>query len=275
MLEAGLDARRRAAGAGLRVALRRALPPRRRTPHPRRRGPDRGRAADAAGLPARRRGPRGAAPRRRHPRADPDELLGQARRDARHLRGQRLADRDLPRRRPPAAAGDRRDLRRTTGEPVEHVADRRLRRPAAVHLADRPGPGLRRGSPAPRLRARGTRSPRRSAPTRSTSRARTRDEPALLRAVPGAIGKAGAESCYAVALPDGRAVALKTDDGGAAGAAGADGRPARAARRDRGARGGRRRGAAYGPVGAARRRRAGRRDPGRRTRLTSARLLAP
>jgi L-asparaginase II len=31
--------------------------------------------------------------------------------------------------------------------------------------------------------------------------------------VPGAIGKAGAESCYAVALADGRAVALKTDDG--------------------------------------------------------------
>jgi L-asparaginase II len=41
----------------------------------------------------------------------------------------------------------------------------------------------------------------------------TRDELALLRAMPGAIGKAGAESCYAVALPDGRAFALKTDDG--------------------------------------------------------------
>jgi L-asparaginase II len=41
-----------------------------------------------------------------------------------------------------------------------------------------------------------------------------RDEAALLRAVPGAIGKAGAEACYAVALPDGRAVALKIDDGG-------------------------------------------------------------
>ena len=40
-----------------------------------------------------------------------------------------------------------------------------------------------------------------------------RDELALLRAVPGAVGKAGAESCYAVALPDGRAIALKTDDG--------------------------------------------------------------
>ena len=42
-----------------------------------------------------------------------------------------------------------------------------------------------------------------------------RDEALLLRAVPGAIGKAGAESCYAVALTDGRAVALKTDDGAA------------------------------------------------------------
>ena len=43
----------------------------------------------------------------------------------------------------------------------------------------------------------------------------SRDELALLRAVPGMIGKAGAESCYAVALPDGRAWALKTDDGAA------------------------------------------------------------
>lgn len=40
-----------------------------------------------------------------------------------------------------------------------------------------------------------------------------RDERALLAAVPGAIGKAGAESCYAIALSDGRAFALKTDDG--------------------------------------------------------------
>ena len=34
-----------------------------------------------------------------------------------------------------------------------------------------------------------------------------------MRAVPGAIAKAGAESCYAVALADGRAFALKIDDG--------------------------------------------------------------
>ncbi len=43
----------------------------------------------------------------------------------------------------------------------------------------------------------------------------TRDELSLLRAIPGAIGKAGAESCYAVALRDGRSFALKTDDGAA------------------------------------------------------------
>jgi L-asparaginase II len=41
----------------------------------------------------------------------------------------------------------------------------------------------------------------------------TRDERALLTAIPGAIGKAGAEACYAVALTDGRAFALKADDG--------------------------------------------------------------
>jgi L-asparaginase II len=41
-----------------------------------------------------------------------------------------------------------------------------------------------------------------------------RDESQLLRALPGAVGKAGAEGSYAVALPDGHAVALKIDDGG-------------------------------------------------------------
>jgi L-asparaginase II len=40
-----------------------------------------------------------------------------------------------------------------------------------------------------------------------------RDERALLTAIPGAVGKAGAECCYAVALADGRAFALKADDG--------------------------------------------------------------
>ena len=40
-----------------------------------------------------------------------------------------------------------------------------------------------------------------------------RDELRLLRAIPGAVAKAGAESCYVLALPDGRAFALKHDDG--------------------------------------------------------------
>ena len=43
----------------------------------------------------------------------------------------------------------------------------------------------------------------------------TRDECKLLTAIPRAIGKGGAEGCYAVALPDGRAYALKVDDGAA------------------------------------------------------------
>jgi L-asparaginase II len=41
----------------------------------------------------------------------------------------------------------------------------------------------------------------------------SRDERVLLTALPGAIGKAGAECCYVVALRDGRAFALKADDG--------------------------------------------------------------
>jgi L-asparaginase II len=41
-----------------------------------------------------------------------------------------------------------------------------------------------------------------------------RDEARLLAAVPGAIGKLGAEACYVVSLPDGRTWAVKVDDGG-------------------------------------------------------------
>ena len=40
-----------------------------------------------------------------------------------------------------------------------------------------------------------------------------RDELELHRAVPGLVGKAGAESVYAVGLPDGRGVAIKISDG--------------------------------------------------------------
>ena len=41
-----------------------------------------------------------------------------------------------------------------------------------------------------------------------------RDEVTLHRAVPGLVAKVGAEAVYAAGLPDGRAVALKIDDGG-------------------------------------------------------------
>ena len=41
-----------------------------------------------------------------------------------------------------------------------------------------------------------------------------RDVTALIAAVPGMIAKDGAEGVYAAALPDGRAIALKVDDGG-------------------------------------------------------------
>lgn len=40
-----------------------------------------------------------------------------------------------------------------------------------------------------------------------------RDEARLISNVPGLLAKAGAEACYAAALPDGRTVALKIDDG--------------------------------------------------------------
>lgn len=41
----------------------------------------------------------------------------------------------------------------------------------------------------------------------------TRDEAVLMRGVPGLLAKAGAEAVYALALDDGRAVALKLEDG--------------------------------------------------------------
>ncbi len=42
-----------------------------------------------------------------------------------------------------------------------------------------------------------------------------RDEAALHRAIPGLVGKAGADAVYAVGLPDGRGVAIKISDGSA------------------------------------------------------------
>ncbi len=98
-----------------------------------------------------------------------------------------------------------------TGEPVQHVATDGCGAP----LLSASLTGLARGF---RALATATDGPEKRvadairAHPEWTSGTR-RDEAALLRAMPGAIGKAGAESCYAVALADGRAVALKTDDG--------------------------------------------------------------
>lgn len=64
------------------------------------------------------------------------------------------------------------------------------------------------GSPEQRVAAAYRRHPEFASGTR-------RDEARLLRGLPGCVGKAGAEGCYAVALPDGRAVAMKIEDGGA------------------------------------------------------------
>ena len=211
--------------------------------------------------------------------ADPDELLGQARRDAGHLRRQRLGHRDLPA--TPTTRCSRRSretFAELTGEPVERVAvdgcgapllstsltglARAFRRLAlGLDGADRPDP-----------RRPGWRT--RSAPTRRTSRGRRATSCALLTAIPGAIGKAGAESCYAVALPDGACVRAEDRRRRAAGAAGADGRGAAPLRR-------RRRGRASTPRPSTRPGvvpllgggRAGGRDPRRLLSLLAVRML--
>jgi len=102
---------------------------------------------------------------------------------------------------------------RATGEPVEHVAVDGCGAP----LLSTSLTGLARAFAG---LARATSGPEHAIATAMRSHPEYvsgthRDELALLRAIPGAIGKAGAESCYAVALPDGRAFATKTDDGAA------------------------------------------------------------
>ena len=98
---------------------------------------------------------------------------------------------------------------RMTGEPVSDSPSTGAGRPCS-RVADRVGPRVLeagdRTDRRPRLWPSDPRSP-------GVRLWHQRDELTLLEAVPGAIGKAGAESCYVVALPDGRAVATKTDDG--------------------------------------------------------------
>ena len=114
---------------------------------------------------------------------------------------------------PPAAADDPRTIEDLTGVPVSTVAVDGCGAPlfdtTLVGLARAFG-RLGQAQEGPEHRV--AQAVRAHPEWVSGSR---RDEAALLRAVPGAICKAGAESCYALALPDGRAVALKVDDGAA------------------------------------------------------------
>ena len=146
--------------------------------------------------------------------ADRDELLGQARRDARHVRRSTaghwrpIAIPSIPCSRSPwpppslsrPASRSRRSAVDGCGAPLFSASLTGLARAFARLVQAAPGTPERAIVDAfaayPQF-ASGT----------------TRDEAALLRAIPGAIGKAGAEACYAVALPDGRAVAMKIDDG--------------------------------------------------------------
>lgn len=99
-----------------------------------------------------------------------------------------------------------------TGEPVEAVAVDGCGAP----LLSTSLTGLARAFRALAVAAEGTQEHRVAAAVRAHPEmvsGTRRDESALLRAVPGSIGKAGAESCHAMALADGRAFALKIDDG--------------------------------------------------------------
>ena len=120
-----------------------------------------------------------------------------------------------------------RTFARVTGEPVAHVAVDGCGAPllatSLVGLA-RGFAGLATGVSTGSTAAAGAPTGAAGKPTAVAEAIREhpeyvsgthRDELTLLRAIPGAIGKAGAESCYAVALRDGRAFATKTDDGAA------------------------------------------------------------
>ena len=178
------------------------------------RRPRRVRAPDAAVVPARPEGARAAAARRGRARADPDGLLGQARGDVADVRGQRLADRHVPRSRPPAPADDHRDVRRAHRGAARRRRHRRLRRarcsPRRSGASPPPSPACwprRRAPTARRLVDAMLAHPEYVSGTR-------RDELHLMRAVPGLVAKEGAESVLVVGLPDGSACALKIEDGG-------------------------------------------------------------
>ncbi|SFC26395.1 asparaginase [Streptomyces aidingensis] len=108
----------------------------------------------------------------------------------------------------------RESVEAATGEPVAHTGTdgcgapllayslTGLARAFRAHVLAAPGTPERRVADAMRAH------PEYVAGTRQT-------DTAVMRAVPGALAKAGAEGVQAVALPDGRALAFKIEDGGA------------------------------------------------------------
>ena len=152
---------------------------------------------------------------------------------------QRLGHRDLPRARPPAAAGDRRDVRRADRRAGRRGRRRRLRGAAAVRVADRAGPRLPPARSARRRRPAGPELGRvadaiRAHPeyvsgtTRDELRPAHRDPRCDRQGRRGVLLRRGAARRPRVRAQDRRRRA--------AGAAGADGRGAAAQRRGRRAR---------------------------------------
>ena len=143
------------------------------------------------------------------------ELLRQARRDAGHLRGQRLAaPTPTPTRTTPCSRPCCATVERLAGEPVTATGVDGCGAPlfaltlaglARAFVAHRHGRAGHAGAP-------GGRGDPRHIPTWLGGT--RRDVTALIAGVPGLIAKDGAEGVYAAALPDGRAVAFKVDDGG-------------------------------------------------------------
>ena len=248
------------ARAGLRLALRRALPRRGRTPHAgvrrarRVRAPDARRTTRSTTTPARPSSAPGG--------AKAPILMNCSGKHAAMLATcvlQGLGHRHLPRPRPPAPGRDRRHLRPAHGRADRRGRRRRLRCAAAVHVAHRAGAGLR----VPRHRDR--RAERRVADAiRAPPRVRQRHHPRRARPAPGR-PRADRQGRRRVLLrrraPRRARLGAQDRRRGRARTPGADGRGAAPLGRARRGRRRRRGGPLNGAVRAPRWRTAGRGDP--------------
>ena len=134
--------------------------------------------------------------------------------DARDLCPQRVADHVVPRAAHPLQVGPSRDAIEGSrgGKVSARPASTAAGAPFGLTLA-----GLARAFRAIALAPTGPPSSRVAASIRSHPEwlgGTRRDVTRLIEGVPGLIAKDGAEGVYAAALPDGRAVALKIEDGG-------------------------------------------------------------